>query len=86
MHSLQMVDLASRNTHMICFATPSENVKLLVLRTGGPAGSFWHLLTKKKFVTAMKGAFVIREGNKTAAEAASPTRLWSLKKVDPRTS
>ena len=82
-HSLQVVDLAGRDIHIICLATPSENVRPLTFRTGGPAESFWNLLTKNNldhgdFVAAVKGAFIIREGNKAAAEAAERTHSQQL--------
>ena len=75
MLSLQVLDLASRDIHIICLASPSEKVKPLFFRTGEPAENFWHLLTKdnlnhEDFVTATKGALLNREGKKAAAEAA----------------
>ena len=37
MRSLQVLDLANRNIHIICLASPSEAVKPLFFRSGGPA-------------------------------------------------
>ena len=79
MRSLQVLDLANRNIHIICLASPSEAVKPLFFRSGGPADNFWHLLTKDNFnhddfVTATKGALLNREGKKAAAEAAERAR------------
>ena len=38
--SLKVVDLAGRDIHIICLATPSENIKPLTFSTGRPAESF----------------------------------------------
>ena len=40
MRTLQVVDLAARDIHIICLATTSEKVKPLLFRTGRPAENF----------------------------------------------
>ena len=49
-HSLQVVDLASRDIHIICLVTPSENVKPLTFCRGGPAESITQVITGSRRV------------------------------------
>ena len=60
MRSLQVVDLAVQDIHIICLAAPSEKVKPLLYRTSGPAENFWHLLTKT--ISIKRILFRQREG------------------------
>ena len=76
MNSLQALDLARQDIHILCLAASDEKIKPLFFRTSGPAEDFWHLLTKdnlnhEDFISAVRGALISREGKKAAVNAAA---------------
>jgi hypothetical protein len=60
-------------------ATPSEKLKPFLYRTGGPAESFWHLMTKDNLnhndlVSTTRGALINQDGRKADTEASEEVK------------